>query len=159
MNTQTFDLVMAVVQHLGLYVFLIILTILLYRLLLLWMAKASDPTRNTDWLLARARVNTATTFAIGFFAILFFLMAYHKEMTATEITIITGLLSSLTTIVALQQNFLFGSRSPPPPPPTGAAPSAPTLSLSIKPGDPNADPPASSSATATAGSSLARATV
>lgn len=161
MNTQTFDLLMAVVQNFGLWVFLIILTVLMYRLLLAWMAKAADPTRNTDWLLARTQVGTTLLFSLGFFSILFFLMIYHKEMSTIEVTILTGLLSSLATIVALQQNFLFARTRPnaiPAPPPL-AAPAAPTLSLTMKPGDPNASPPSASSAVATAGSAIARAAV
>lgn len=162
MTTQTYDLLLAVIQNLGLWVFLTILVILMYRLLLQWMAKAADPTRNTDWLLARTQVGTTLLFSLGFFSILFFLMVYHKEMSTIEVTILTGLLSSLATIVALQQNFLFARTRPnaiPAPPPIGSPPSAPTLSLTVKPGDPNASPPSSSSATATSGSAVARAVV
>jgi hypothetical protein len=51
-------------------------------------------------------------FSFGFFGVLFFLMMYHKEMTSTEVTILTGLLSSLATIIALQQNFMFARTRP-----------------------------------------------
>jgi hypothetical protein len=67
---------------------------------------------DVDLLLARAQVAIIVLFSLGFFAILFFLMVYHKEMTSTEVTILTGLLSSLATIVALQQNFMFSRARP-----------------------------------------------
>lgn len=65
-----------------------------------------------DKLLACAQVGLALLFAIGFFAVLFFLMLYHKEMSATEITILTGLVSVLGTLLALQQNFFFARTRP-----------------------------------------------
>ena len=68
--------------------------------------------QDVDYLLARAQVGIVTLFSLGFFAIMFFLMIYHKDMTTTEVTILTGLLSSLATIVALQQNFLFARTRP-----------------------------------------------
>ena len=67
---------------------------------------------DVDLLLARSQVTIIMLFSIGFFAILFFLMLYHEGMTQTEVTILTGLLSSLATIVALQQNFLFSRQRP-----------------------------------------------
>jgi len=77
---------------------------------------------NIDLLLARAQVWIVALFSFGFFSVLFFLMIYHKDMTSTEVTILTGLLSSLATIIALQQNFLFARTRPialPDPPPNG----------------------------------------
>jgi len=67
---------------------------------------------DVDLLLAKAQVAVVFLFSVGFFAILFFLMTYHKDMSSTEITILTGLLSSLGTIIALQQNFLFARSRP-----------------------------------------------
>jgi hypothetical protein len=72
------------------------------------MAKQSD----VDLLLARAQVWIVVVFSVGFFAVLFFLMVYHENMTNTEVTILTGLLSSLATIIALQQNFMFARTRP-----------------------------------------------
>lgn len=67
---------------------------------------------DVDLLLAKAQVWIVTLFSVGFFAVLFFLMIYHKDMTSTEVTILTGLLSSLATIIALQQNFMFARTRP-----------------------------------------------
>lgn len=72
------------------------------------MAKQAD----VDLLLARAQVWVIVMFSVGFFGVLFFLMVYHGTMTSTEVTILTGLLSSLATIIALQQNFMFARTRP-----------------------------------------------
>jgi formate-dependent nitrite reductase membrane component NrfD len=71
----------------------------------------ASPT-DIDTLLAKAQVAIVLLFSVGFFSVLFFLMVYHKEMTPTEVTILTGLLSSLATIIALQQNFMFARTRP-----------------------------------------------
>lgn len=67
---------------------------------------------DVDLLLARAQVGLAVMFALGFFGVLFFLMCYHKEMSSTEVTILTGLVSVLGTLLALQQNFFFARTRP-----------------------------------------------
>lgn len=79
---------------------------------------------DVDWLLAKAQVGIISLFSIGFFSVLFFLMVYHKDMTSTEVTILTGLLSSLATIIALQQNFMFARTRP------AALPDPPTTTTS-----------------------------
>ena len=67
---------------------------------------------DVDVLLAKAQIAVIILFSLGFFAILFFLMIYHKEMSSEEVTILTGLLASLSTIIALQQNFMFARTRP-----------------------------------------------
>jgi hypothetical protein len=65
-----------------------------------------------EQLLARAQVGLAFLFAIGFFALLFILLTYHREMTSTELTILTGLVSVLGTLLALIMNFFFARTRP-----------------------------------------------
>ena len=67
---------------------------------------------DVDQLLARAQVGLAVLFSIGFFGVLFALMFYHKEMSTTEVTILTGLVSVLGTLLALMMNFFFARTRP-----------------------------------------------
>jgi hypothetical protein len=102
-----------------------------------------------DKLLAWAQVCLAFLFTLGFFAVLFFLMLFNKQMSTTEITILTGLVSVLGTLLALQQNFFFARTRPPAlpdpantttttttttaptPPPTGVPPNVPPLTTDV----------------------------
>jgi len=65
-----------------------------------------------DKLLAWAQVTLAVVFSIGFFAVLFFLMLGHRDMSTTEVTILTGLVSVLGTLLALMMNFFFARTRP-----------------------------------------------
>lgn len=67
---------------------------------------------DVDQLLARAQVGIAFLFSAGFFGVLFLLMLYHKEMGTTEVTILTGLVSVLGTLLALMMNFFFSRARP-----------------------------------------------
>jgi len=80
-----------------------------------------------DLLIARAQVWIVVLFSVGAVSVMKLLMIYHKDMTSTEVTILTGLLSSLATIVALQQNFLFArSKNAAIPDPSATTTSTPT---------------------------------
>jgi hypothetical protein len=67
---------------------------------------------NVDTMLARAQVGLAFLFALGFFALLGVLLMVHREMTPTELTILTGLVSVLGTLLALMMNFFFARTRP-----------------------------------------------
>jgi len=67
---------------------------------------------NVDTMLARAQVGLAFLFAVGFFALLFMLLLFHRDMSATELTILTGLVSVLGTLLALMMNFFFARTRP-----------------------------------------------
>jgi hypothetical protein len=67
---------------------------------------------DVDRLLARAQVGLAFLFSFGFFGVLFFLMLYHRELSPTELTTLTGLVSVLGTLLALQMNFFFARTRP-----------------------------------------------
>jgi hypothetical protein len=63
-------------------------------------------------ILARAQVGLTFTFTFGFFAMLFLLMYLHKDMSTTEVTILTGLVSVLGTLLTQQIMFFFGRPRP-----------------------------------------------
>jgi hypothetical protein len=65
-----------------------------------------------DKLLAYAQVGHSFLFAIGFFALLFILIMYHRDMTSVEVTIMTGMVSVLGTLVTQQQTFFFARKNP-----------------------------------------------
>jgi hypothetical protein len=67
---------------------------------------------DTDLLLARAQVIIAILFAVGFFGVLFALMFFAKAMSDTVVTILTGLVSVLGTLLALIMNFFFARQRP-----------------------------------------------
>jgi hypothetical protein len=67
---------------------------------------------DVDKILARAQVGLAFLFATGFFALLFMLLLYHRELSSTELTILTGLVSVLGTLLALMMNFFFARTRP-----------------------------------------------
>lgn len=67
---------------------------------------------DVDKMLARAQVGLAFLFAAGFFGLLFTLLLFHREMTPTELTILTGLVSVLGTVLALILNFFFARTRP-----------------------------------------------
>lgn len=66
-----------------------------------------------DKLLALAQVSFAFLFTLGFFSILFLLMYLHKDMSTTEVTILTGLVSVLGTLLTQQMMFFFARTRPP----------------------------------------------
>jgi hypothetical protein len=82
-------------------------------------------------ILARAQVGLAFLFAVGFFALLFLLLLYHKDLGSTELTILTGLVSVLGTLLALMMNFFFARTRP-------AALPDPTTSTTTSPLSPEA---------------------
>ena len=67
---------------------------------------------DVDKILARAQVGLAFLFAMGFFGLLFALLLFHRDMSATELTILTGLVSVLGTLLALMMNFFFARTRP-----------------------------------------------
>lgn len=67
---------------------------------------------DVDKLLAQAQIGLAAIFAFGFFAIVFFMMLWHKNLTDTELTVLTGLLSVMGTLLTLQMNFFFARTRP-----------------------------------------------
>jgi len=67
---------------------------------------------DVDKLLARAQVGLACLFSFGFFGLLAGLIFFHRDMTPTELTILTGLVSVLGTLLALQMNFFFARTRP-----------------------------------------------
>jgi hypothetical protein len=75
-------------------------------------------------LLARAQIGLALIFSMGFFALLFVMILYHKDLTSTELTIITSMLSVLATVLTSQMAFFF-SRSRPTGIPDGTGGQAP----------------------------------
>ena len=67
---------------------------------------------DVDRMLARAQVGLAFLFAGGFFTLLFMLLMFKRDMSPTELTILTGLVSVLGTLLALQMNFFFARTRP-----------------------------------------------
>lgn len=66
-----------------------------------------------DLMLARAQVGLAYLLAGGFLGILGILLFHSSTMSATEVTILTGLLSVLGTILTLVMNYFFARQRPP----------------------------------------------
>jgi hypothetical protein len=66
-----------------------------------------------DLLLARAQVGLGFMILFGFLAILAALLFHTGTMSSTEVTILTGLLSVLGTILTLVMNFFFARQRPP----------------------------------------------
>ena len=123
---------------------------------------------DVDRILARAQVGLAFLFAFGFFALLFVLLLFHRDLSSTELTILTGLVSVLGTLLALMMNFFFARTRPAALPdptttttttsstttptplvvPSGAvAATAPAAPVMLTPGVQNAPIPPSSAAT------------
>lgn len=67
---------------------------------------------DVDRILARAQVGLAILFSVGFFGLLFSLIFFHRDMSPTELTILTGLVSVLGTLLALMMNFFFARTRP-----------------------------------------------
>src|ERR1039457_4263256 len=76
------------------------------------LIRTADAMYDVDKILARAQVGLAFLFAIGFFGLLFALLLFHRDMSATELTILTGLVSVLGTLLALMMNFFFARTRP-----------------------------------------------
>jgi uncharacterized membrane-anchored protein len=65
-----------------------------------------------DLLLAKAQVFFASTMLLGIFALVFVLIFFHGDMTATAVTIITSVITALVTILTLQMNFFYARQRP-----------------------------------------------
>lgn len=65
-----------------------------------------------DLLLAKAQVWFAGGMLFGVFALLFTLIFFHGQMTATSVTIITSVITALVTILTLQMNFFYARQRP-----------------------------------------------
>jgi hypothetical protein len=63
-------------------------------------------------MLARAQISLALLFTVGFFAVLAAMLLVKKDMSATELTIFTGLVGVLGTMLALILNFFFSRARP-----------------------------------------------
>lgn len=66
-----------------------------------------------ETMLARAQINLAYFFALGFVGILIGLMFFSRQMNETATTLLTGLLGVFGTIATQQSSFFFARmRSP-----------------------------------------------
>lgn len=115
-----------------------------------------------DLLLAKAQIAFTAILLVSIIALVFVLVLFRTQLSETGTTIITSVIAALITILTLQMNFFYARTRPSALPDPNSPPSAPTLALSVSPGDPNASPPSVPSATATstpASTSAAASTV
>jgi uncharacterized membrane-anchored protein len=65
-----------------------------------------------DLMLAKAQVFFSAIMLLGIFALVFVLIFFHGQITATALTIITTVITALVTILTLQMNFFYARQRP-----------------------------------------------
>jgi len=68
--------------------------------------------QDTDRMLAWAQILFAFMMLFGIFSLVFVLIFFNTNMTATAVTIMTSVITALVTILTLQMNFFYARQRP-----------------------------------------------
>lgn len=67
---------------------------------------------DTDRMLAWAQIVFAFLMLIGIFGLVFVLIFFNTNMTATAVTVMTSVITALVTILTLMMNFFYARQRP-----------------------------------------------